>query len=584
MFLDDKNATPHALAHQSFITILSYGNCYDVHYYSTELKCSFVRNTQSCAREVMFLDYHPLIYCYGVFSPVAQKIFSTFLMIILLVGFFLLIAMLVDRFFLPVMNLVAYKLGFSESLAGITLISIGSGIPDIFTIFLEDFANNGDTLVSEVLGSVTFCVAVVPACIMILRPFRVVSRQYHRDTIFLIISVSLLIFFLSDRIFSLMEGILLCLIYLTYIFTVAGDHLLQKYRARQNLKGNMPFKKTIDGLLEMEAESVVRRLKEKRQPYESNRRRTSIFNQFLDSITPLNLELFTYSSWLYQRIQEVVQAPLYLISLLTIPIVDHSFPGMKWSKLLNVLHCITFPQLLVFLFEASDYMLFGVPLWMILLVVGLIGSVVVFMTSVVERPPRYHVIYVAMSFIGSMVALHFISEEIDSILFSLGVVLKVTTATLKITVPAWGGAATDLISSLALTKLGYHRTAFAYTYGVPMFYVTFYIPVCFLYEMIRSGQTEIVSKFGHMGVTVSIFLILILVLEMLAITICQNCARKSIGIYMLIIYGIFLFYCFLAEGEIVHDYGTNHEHLHNYINFQQANFHKKLFRKSFRGK
>lgn len=196
------------------------------------------------------------------------------------------------------------------------------------------------------------------------------------------------------------------------------------------------------------------------------------------------------------------------------------------------------------------------------------------MTSVVESEPQYHVIYMAMSLLGSMTALHFISEEIDSILFTLGVVSKISIATLKLTILAWGSSASELLSSLALTKQGYHRTGFAMSYGVSMFHILIYIPTVFIYEMISSGNSSIPCKLGQMGSTVVTFLILILISQTIAIAVAGNCARRSTGIYIFIIYGIFMFFCILGEGEIIHDYGANHEDLVKYY-FKDFQFSKK---------
>lgn len=36
-------------------------------------------------------------------------------------------------------------------------------------------------------------------------------------------------------------------------------------------------------------------------------------------------------------------------------------------------------------------------------------------------------------------------------------------------------------------------------------------------------------------------------------------ARRVVGIYMIIMYGIFLFYSLLAELQVMHPYGTDHQ-------------------------
>lgn len=237
-------------------------DCYDVHYYPNDLKCAFVMNNpESCGSRETFISYTPYIYCFGILSSslqsisviifmvrsylygcrmspysanISQLIFCIFntKKIFLLVALFLLIGLIAERFLFPVVNIVANRMGLSESLAGTTLIAIGSGLPAIFAIFLDDFSEIMESLVEEVLGSTAFNVSVVPACIVILKPFRVTSRQYYRDTIFLAISVCLFAIFISDRKFSMAEGIILYSLYIIYLILVIGNHLIQNYKAK----------------------------------------------------------------------------------------------------------------------------------------------------------------------------------------------------------------------------------------------------------------------------------------------------------------------------------------------------------------
>ncbi|XP_059609986.1 putative sodium/calcium exchanger 7 [Phlebotomus argentipes] len=563
MLLDSNNTIPKAEAHNSFITILSNEDCYDVHYYPNHLKCTFVLdNSESCGSRETFIRYTSQIYCFAVLSASLHSVCAIIFMILELVILFLLIGLIADRFFFPVINIVAFRMGLSESLAGITLIAIGSGLPALFDIFLDDFSENVDTIVEEILGFTIFSVAVIPACIVILKPFCVISRQYHRDTVSLIFSVSLIAIIVMDRKFSMFEGISLYAVYIIYLTVVIGDHFYQIHKAKkkelQRESEEPPSDaETGEEAIAMEAEAVVRRHKRKHTGWKKMNNK-ELFQNFLEHITPLDEEIFALSSSWYERFLEIFQSPLLFILIFTIPSVDYSISTKKWCKLLNVIHL-------------SDVELYGVQLWLIVLGIGLIASVIVFITSVVETEPQYHAIYVAMSLLGSMIGLHFISEEIDSILFTLGVVSKISMGTLKLTVLAWGGSATELVSSLALTKKGYHRTGFATAYGVPMFYLLVFTPTTFIYEMISNGETSTPCKFGHMGVTVTIFLVMILALQMIAITLAGNCARRSAGIYTIMVYGIFLLFCILAEGEIIHDYGTNHEDLKTYYSQDTPN-------------
>lgn len=106
--------------------------------------------------------------------------------------------------------------------------------------------------------------------------------------------------------------------------------------------------------LEIEAEAVVRRYKRKGLPFGWKRTTNKgLLQNFLENITPLDEDMLKPSNWCYEKFLEVIQAPLFLVLLLTIPMVDYSVTGKKWCKVLNVIHCITFPQLIAFLFQGE---------------------------------------------------------------------------------------------------------------------------------------------------------------------------------------------------------------------------------------
>lgn len=50
----------------------------------------------------------------------------------------------------------------------------------------------------------------------------------------------------------------------------------------------------------------------------------------------------------------------------------------------------------------------------------------------------------------------------------------------------------------------------------------------------------------------------LIITSTLAIVLCGYQGRRSIGIYMISLYILYLVYAFLIEMEIIHSYGTDH--------------------------
>lgn len=62
-----------------------------------------------------------------------------------------------------------------------------------------------------------------------------------------------------------------------------------------------------------------------------------------------------------------------------------------------------------------------------------------------------------------------------------------------------------------------------------------------------------------MGPNCVLFLFCILGFTTLAICLTRFQARKSIGIYMISMYALYIFYSVLGELEVIHPYGTDHQ-------------------------
>lgn len=67
------------------------------------------------------------------------------------------------------------------------------------------------------------------------------------------------------------------------------------------------------------------------------------------------------------------------------------------------------------------------------------------------------------------------------------------------------------------------------------------------------------TREGALGPNCIIFLFLILSLPLVFLLFTGFMARKSVGLYMMTIYCLFIFYSLLGEFEVMHPYGTDHQ-------------------------
>lgn len=155
--------------------------------------------------------------------------------------------------------------------------------------------------------------------------------------------------------------------------------------------------------------------------------------------------------------------------LFVIPIVDYGEDLHGWSKLLNIFHLFSLPFVVMMATGLITKSLFGVPLFVLVLLVSCGLAIVIFLTSRNDRPPRYHHAYAIGSFIGSIVIIYTVAQEVVSVLNALGIISDLTDSMLGLSILAWGNSIGDLFSNIALAKQGYQQMAFAACFGGPMF-------------------------------------------------------------------------------------------------------------------
>ncbi|XP_055377157.1 putative sodium/calcium exchanger 7 [Condylostylus longicornis] len=151
--------------------------------------------------------------------------------------------------------------------------------------------------------------------------------------------------------------------------------------------------------------------------------------------------------------------------------------------------------------------------------------------------PLFLIIY---SIIGSVYVIWAIAHEILNIIALLAIVFRLSPAFIGCTLLSWGNCVGDLMADIALSKRGYQEMAYSATFGSPMFSILFKIPV------------------GSLSSNCSTFLIISLSSTIIALSLTNFTARRSLGIFLILFYIIFLIGTMAAHFEIIHAYGTDH--------------------------
>ena len=132
---------------------------------------------------------------------------------------FVLLARIVDQFFIHSLDRISKDLKLSSDAAGATLMAVGSSAPELFVALFAIFKPGEHEAigVGRIVGSAIFNLLVIVGASAIVRKAKLTWQPVIRDLIFYTISVLLLLLFIWDGAFSLTEAGILLIVYLFYV-------------------------------------------------------------------------------------------------------------------------------------------------------------------------------------------------------------------------------------------------------------------------------------------------------------------------------------------------------------------------------
>lgn len=122
---------------------------------------------------------------------------------------------------------IARRFGISEMVIGLTVVSMGTSLPEFCISISSALSGSSDISVGNIVGSNIFNVLVIVGLSALLSPISVSRSTVTKDIPFAVLAaVVFCIMAYSDRCISTSDGlILLCffVVFMWYTFTVAGD-------------------------------------------------------------------------------------------------------------------------------------------------------------------------------------------------------------------------------------------------------------------------------------------------------------------------------------------------------------------------
>ncbi len=120
--------------------------------------------------------------------------------------------------FLEGAKAVAKRLGLSEFIVGLTIVSIGTSVPEIASTATASYHGHADLAIGNIYGSVLVQITFILGIVVLFCPIKTDATVIKRDGLCMLGAVFLLTLFTAwDKTLQTWQGIILILIYLAYL-------------------------------------------------------------------------------------------------------------------------------------------------------------------------------------------------------------------------------------------------------------------------------------------------------------------------------------------------------------------------------
>lgn len=426
------------------------GNCEDLEALDgAEAKCAYILSHTPCA-PAGYVDYLRLFYCgFGAAPPAVG--YAAFLLWLLVL--FYLLGDTASEYFCASLEGLSAALRLPPAVAGVTLLSLGNGAPDVFASVVSfaagDGGDGGGVGLNSALGGALFVSTVVAGVVALAsaagsRGGAVVELSgFVRDLCFLFFALCFLVAVLATGTVTVWVAAAFVSLYAAYVLLVWTSQCCARANA-----GKPDLAEPL--LLDSDAPTLPSHSAKPTDPAKKSR---------------------------LQRVLHALTMPLYLPRRLTIP----DIAGHRWHKPYAVASAALAPVLVATTFTSRSPAAasldhgHGVGILLASAFLGLLLAALAASTTDADAAPRsrrHRVPWLAAGFLMSVLWAYTLARELVALLVAIGYMVGVDSGVLGVTVLAWGDSLGDLVSNVAMATHGGPggaQTAVSACYAGPLF-------------------------------------------------------------------------------------------------------------------
>ncbi|XP_058105843.1 cation/calcium exchanger 1-like [Magnolia sinica] len=399
-----------------------------------------------------YIDYLYIFYCIcGKWPVLGYLLLSLWLLVL-----FYLLGNTASVYFCSSLESLSSILNLSPTMAGVTLLSLGNGAPDVLSSIVSFMGpgSTGDVGLNSVLGGAFFVSSVIVGIISILvapRGISIEKRSFVRDVCFFIIALSSLLVTLIIGRVVIWGAVAFTSIYIVYVVVVYAMDL-RRMEDVETAPVNVDSLFPTDGNFfhcgspELGYLSTPLLADTDKEPNLTPREASES-----DGDRRVITRCFVFNSYYFGCFLRFMELPLYLPRRLTIPVVCEE----RWSKPFAVISVTLAPVLLAALWNSQTADM-GLKAGLLIYLTGglvgmLLGVLAFFTTDRCGPPKRFLLVWLAGGFLMSVIWTYIIAVELVALMASIGDVLGISPSILGLTVLAWGNSVGDLIANVAMS-------------------------------------------------------------------------------------------------------------------------------------
>jgi len=135
------------------------------------------------------------------------------------------LAWITEDYFCAILGKIAASFKMPPDIAGVTLLALGNGAPDVFATIAAINQNNFGVAIGELVGAGVFITTAIVGSVALVSAAELKKFPFYRDVFFFIFGIIFVLIICNNGLISIWETVLLLVFYLFYVAFTVFVHL-----------------------------------------------------------------------------------------------------------------------------------------------------------------------------------------------------------------------------------------------------------------------------------------------------------------------------------------------------------------------